>query len=85
MWAGFGPDADAALVELIARYMRSAASPNAAAACEVMSGEIDIRGRRRELARRPGPSIGNAARSEDGNGRNAIDHDGNGPLSSQFR
>jgi class 3 adenylate cyclase len=42
--AGFGPDAEPALIALIARYMRSAASPSAAATYELMNGEIDIRG-----------------------------------------
>jgi class 3 adenylate cyclase len=41
--AGFGPDADQAFVELIARYMRAAASPSAVEAYERMNRDIDIR------------------------------------------
>jgi class 3 adenylate cyclase len=41
--AGFGPDADNALVQLAIRYCRAAASPSTAAAYERMNAEIDIR------------------------------------------
>jgi pimeloyl-ACP methyl ester carboxylesterase len=41
--AGFGPDADDALIQLAIRYCRAAASPSAAAAYERMNAEIDIR------------------------------------------
>jgi pimeloyl-ACP methyl ester carboxylesterase len=41
--AGFGPDAEDALVQLFIRYGRAAASPSAAAAYERMNAEIDIR------------------------------------------
>ena len=41
--AGAGPDADAAFVQSLTRYMRAAASPSAAAAYERMNSEIDIR------------------------------------------
>jgi pimeloyl-ACP methyl ester carboxylesterase len=41
--AGFGPDADNALIQLAVRYLRAGASPSAAAAYERMNAEIDIR------------------------------------------
>jgi pimeloyl-ACP methyl ester carboxylesterase len=41
--AGLGPNADNALIQLIIRYGRAAASPSAAAAYERMNAEIDIR------------------------------------------
>ena len=41
--AGFGPDADNALVQFFIRYGRAGASPSAAAAYERMNAEIDIR------------------------------------------
>ena len=41
--AGYGPDADDALVQSAIRYCRAAASPSAAAAYERMNSEIDIR------------------------------------------
>ena len=41
--AGFGPDADNALVQALHSYGRAAASPSAAAAYERMNAEIDIR------------------------------------------
>ena len=41
--AGFGANADNALVQLGIRYCRAAASPSAAAAYERMNAEIDIR------------------------------------------
>lgn len=41
--AGYGPEANKALIEHAARYCRAAASPSAAAAYERMNAEIDIR------------------------------------------
>ena len=41
--AGYGPDADDALVQSAIRYCRAAANPSAAAAYERMNSEIDIR------------------------------------------
>jgi class 3 adenylate cyclase len=41
--AGIGKDADPAYIELIARYMRAAASPSAVYAYEQMNGAIDTR------------------------------------------
>lgn len=41
--AGMGPDAPPESIERVARYMRAAANPSAAAAYERMNAEIDIR------------------------------------------
>ncbi|MBX3427966.1 MAG: adenylate/guanylate cyclase domain-containing protein [Hyphomonadaceae bacterium] len=41
--AGLGPDADPAVVDMMLRYMRAAASPSAVRAYEAMNAEIDTR------------------------------------------
>ena len=41
--AGVGRDADPAFIQVVARYMRAAASPSAVRAYETMNGQIDTR------------------------------------------